>query len=103
MPLQQKIGRSVRWIAHDQGKEIAALEDAGCRDDKVSFSRLLLDAPQVHSRYKGKIMGLVIAEIALFRPGNDNFEFDPVFKRVPILPRLKYGLSSSAITKTWLG
>jgi hypothetical protein len=74
---------------YDQGKRITALEDAGCRDDKVGFSRLLLDAPQVHSRYKGKFSGVVIAEIALFRLGNGNFEFDPVFKKVPVLPRLK--------------
>jgi hypothetical protein len=74
---------------YDQGKKIASLEDASCGDDKVGFSRLLLDAPQVHSRYKGKFTGVVIAEVALFRLGNGNFEFDPVFKRVPVLPRLR--------------
>lgn len=82
---QKAFGQSI----YDQGKKIVSLEDAGCRDDKVSFSRLLLDAPQVHSRYKGKFTGVVIAEVAFFRLGNGNFEFDPVFKRAPILPRLK--------------
>jgi hypothetical protein len=72
-----------------QGKSITALEDAGCRDDKIGFSRLLLNAPHVHCRFKGNFSGIVIAEFALFRLGKSNFEFDPVFKRVPVLPRLK--------------
>jgi hypothetical protein len=72
-----------------QGKQIAALEDAGCNDDTLSFSRLLLDAPQIHSRYKGAFKGLVIAEVVLFRLSKANFEFDPVFKSVPVLPVLK--------------
>jgi len=74
---------------YDQGKNIALLEDASCKDDTVGFSRLLVDAPQVHSRYTGKFTGLVIAEVVLFRLGKGNFEFDPVFKKVPVLPLLK--------------
>jgi hypothetical protein len=74
---------------YDQGKKIVPLEDAGCYDDTISFSRLLLNAPQVHSRYKGKFQGLIIAEVALFRLGKGIFEFDPVFKTVPVLSRLK--------------
>jgi hypothetical protein len=74
---------------YDQGKKITQLEDAQCQDDSISFSRLLLNAPQVHSRYKGTFKGLVIAELALFRLGKGVFEFDPVFKSVPVLPRLK--------------
>jgi hypothetical protein len=50
---------------------------------------LLLDAPQVHSRYKELFKGVVIAEVALFRLGKSTFEFDPVFKTVPVLPQLK--------------
>jgi hypothetical protein len=74
---------------YNQGKKISHLEDAGCRDETIGFSRLLLDAPQVHSRYTGKFKGLVIAEVALFRLGKGVFEFDPIFKQVPVLPRLK--------------
>ncbi|MGD0101369.1 MAG: hypothetical protein ABSC60_13565, partial [Acidobacteriota bacterium] len=74
---------------YDQGKRIPSLEDASCHDDTISFSRLLLNAPQVHSRYKGPFRGLVIAEVALFRLSKSTFEFDPVFKRVPILPVLR--------------
>lgn len=74
---------------YDQGKLIPALEDAGCRDDTLGFSRLLVNAPQVHNRYKGKFKGLVIAEVALFRLGKSTFEFDPIFKKVPVLPMLR--------------
>jgi hypothetical protein len=74
---------------YDQGKLIPGLEDAGCQDDTLGFSRLLLNAPQVHSRYKGKFKGVVIAEVALFRLGKSTFEFDPIFKEVSVLPRLK--------------
>ena len=81
----QAFGQSI----YDKGKRIAALQDASCNDDTLGFSRLLLNAPQVHSRYKGKFKGLVIAEVALFRLGKSAFEFDPVFKQVPVLPLLK--------------
>jgi hypothetical protein len=80
-----------KWgeAVYAEGKQIPDLEDAGCREDNLSFSRLLLNAPQVHSRYKGDFKGLIIAELVLFRLGKSNFEFDPVFKSVPVLPRLK--------------
>ncbi len=81
----QNFGKSI----YAQGKLIPLLEDASCHDDTISFSRLLLNAPQVHCRYKGPFRGLVIAEVALFRLSKSTFEFDPVFKRVPILPVLK--------------
>jgi hypothetical protein len=76
---------------YDRGKAIAALQDASCHDVALGFSRLLLNAPQVHSRYRGKFKGVVIAEIALFGRGASasEFEFDPVFKKVPVLPMLK--------------
>ncbi len=75
---------------YEQGKLIPGLEDAGCREETIDYSHLLLNAPQVHGRYKGSFKGLVIAEFALFRLGSSNFEFDPVFKRVAVLPRLKH-------------
>jgi hypothetical protein len=74
---------------YEQGMKISALEDSSCREGAPGFTRLLLNAPQVHNRYKGKFKGLVITEFALFRLGNSNFEFDPVFKEVPVLPRLR--------------
>jgi hypothetical protein len=90
---RDSVGRSLTPKAigqtiYDQGKLIP-LEDASCQGDAISFSRLLLNAPQIHSRYKGPFKGLVIAEIVLFRLGKSTFDFDPVFKEVPILPRLK--------------
>jgi len=71
------------------GKRIPFLEDAGCHDDTIDFSRLLLNSPQVHNRYKGTFKGVIIAEIALFRLSKSDFEFDPVFKDVPVLPLLR--------------
>ena len=74
---------------YDQSKFIDALTDASCQDDTIAFSRLLLNAPQVHSRYKGKFSGTVITEVILFPPGKADFVFDPVFREVPILPILE--------------
>lgn len=65
------------------------LEDSSCHDESISFSRILINAPIVHSRYNGKFRGLVIAEFALFWQGKSSYEFDPVFKEVPVLPLLK--------------
>ncbi len=64
------------------------LEDSTCHDETLSFSKILLNAPIIHSRYKGKFKGLVIAEFVLFWQGETDFEFDPVFKEVPVLPML---------------
>ena len=68
---------------------LVPLEDSSYHDDTIGFSRLLLNAPVINSRYKGKFKGLVIAEYALFWQGSCSFEFDPVFKEVPVLPLLK--------------
>ncbi len=48
-----------------------------------------MNAAQVHGRYKGKLKGLVIAEVALFRLGKSTFKFYPIFKEVSVLPLLK--------------
>jgi hypothetical protein len=76
-------------IIYNQSKSMDSLEDASCHDATIPFSRLLLNAPQVHSRYKGKFSGIVIAEVILFPPGKSDFVFDPVFQEVPILPVLE--------------
>jgi hypothetical protein len=73
----------------DAGRRIPGLEDAGCKDNSVRYARLLLNAPQVHSRCTGKLKGVVIAEVALFRLSKSTFAFDPVFRDVPVLPLLK--------------
>lgn len=65
------------------------LEDSSYHDDTIGFSRLLLNAPVINSRYKGRFKGLVVAEYALFWQGKSSFEFDPIFKEVPVLPLLK--------------
>jgi hypothetical protein len=68
---------------------LVPLEDSSYHDDTIGFSRILLNAPVINSRYKGRFKGLVIAEYALFWQGSSSFEFDPVFKEVPVLPVLK--------------
>ncbi|MDZ4675987.1 MAG: hypothetical protein SGI74_00625 [Oligoflexia bacterium] len=69
---------------------IGVLKDAVCEPlgRNVGFERLLLNAPVVHSRYKGKFSGSIIAEITLASLGSLIFTFDPVLARVPILPLL---------------
>ena len=56
----------------------------------VQFSRLLLNAPQVHSRYNDVFRGTIIAEIAVMSPGEFVYYFDDVFLNsdVEILPLL---------------
>ena len=68
---------------------LVPLEDSSCHDSTIGFSRLLLNAPVINSRYSGRFKGVMIAEYALFWQGKTNFEFDPVFKEVPVLPILK--------------
>lgn len=58
----------------------------GPNNAKIDFRRLLLNAPDVQSRYSGNFQGTVIAEFALWRLGQFSFVFDPVFKAVPIFP-----------------
>lgn len=56
----------------------------------TTYSRLLLNAPIVMSRYTGDFQGLVIAEFAMWRLGNFTFTFDPVFTGVALLPFLDF-------------
>lgn len=77
-------GESLYTIA----TSILHLQDASCHGRNLSFERLLLNAPMVHSRYTGKFTGVLVAEVALFSLSHFAFKFDPVFKTVPILPVL---------------
>jgi hypothetical protein len=64
--------------------------DASCRPEtrNVSFERILLNAPQVHSRYTGDVKGTIIAEYALISLNSFKFKFDPVFLSVDVLPMI---------------
>ncbi|WP_413560262.1 Ig-like domain-containing protein [Bdellovibrio sp. HCB209] len=66
------------------------LYDAACRTEgrNVSFERILLNAPQIHSRYEGNVSGTVIAEISIMSLNKFKFTFDQVFASVPIFPFL---------------
>lgn len=70
---------------------VGELKDASCRSEgrDVAYSRLLLNAPQVHSRYRGNFNGVIIAEYALMSLGQFVYQFDPVFADVAVLPKLK--------------
>ncbi len=75
-------------IEHGEG----TLYDASCRAEgrNISFDRLLLNAPAVHSRYEGNFIGTVIAEYSIMSLNQFKFQYDPVFDRTPILPMLKH-------------
>lgn len=80
----------------DQLKAFAAaasIQDASCRAGtsprEVHFERLMLVAPNIQSRYTGQFTGVIIAEYALFSLSKFTFQFDDVFKRVPVLPILE--------------
>lgn len=69
------------------------LYDAACRSEgrSVSYDRLLLNAPIVHSRYEGNFSGAVIAEFSIMSLGAFVFSFDSVFNSATILPFLDQG------------
>ncbi len=83
-------GQSILAEAGLIESQIGALPDASCRPEgrTVHYEKLLLNAPAVNSRYTGNFSGTVIAEYAIMALGAFKFEFDPVFKLVPVLPVL---------------
>lgn len=69
---------------------VGTLYDAACRGEgrSISFERIVLNAPVIHSRYQGNVSGTIIAEYALMSLGQFKFKFDPVFIHEPLFPRL---------------
>ena len=69
---------------------IGVLVEASCGPNgrAVGFSRLLLNAPLVESRYQGQYDGAIIAELTLTSLQALKFSFDPVFARASVLPLL---------------
>lgn len=65
---------------------------------KVSFERLLVNAPVIHSRYSGDFKGVVISDFALWSLGQFKYEYDPIFDRVPVLPMID-GSNYFAVTQ----
>jgi hypothetical protein len=57
----------------------------------INFTRLLLNAPIVQSRYLGTISGVIVAEYVLPSLGSFQFQYDPVFNNVDAFPALKDG------------
>jgi hypothetical protein len=56
----------------------------------ISYERLLLNAPDIQSRYIGNFRGTIIAEFSMWRLGQFHFLYDPVFKAVPIFPLMNF-------------
>lgn len=83
-------GDSVVAEANVIAAKAGTLYDASCRSEgrNVSFERILLNAPIVHSRYEGNVSGTVIAEFSIMSLGMFKFSFDQVFKTVPVFPFL---------------
>jgi hypothetical protein len=64
----------------------SATTEAGGRGK--SMSRLLLNSPRVDSKYTGNFAGSIITEVAMLSMGSFSYNYDAVFTRVPILPKL---------------
>lgn len=67
-----------------------AMKDATCETGGRgrAFSRLLIVAPRVDSRYNGNFSGSIVAEASIISVGSFKFSFDPIFERAAILPLL---------------
>ncbi|MGE0529102.1 MAG: hypothetical protein AB7G93_21350 [Bdellovibrionales bacterium] len=68
----------------------SSLYDASCEPQAraISFSRLLVAAPYINSRYNGDFSGAIVSDAALMSLGTFKFEFAPVFKSVSIFSLL---------------
>jgi len=87
----QAFGDSIVNEARTIEAKTGPFMDAACRSEtrNVSFERILLNAPIIHSRYEGNVSGTIIAEVSIMALGQFKFSFDPVFLDVPVLPYLK--------------
>lgn len=63
------------------------LKDAANSGSRIaSFSRILLNAPRIDSRYRGDFSGVIISKFAVFSLGQFTYLYDSTFNSVPILP-----------------
>lgn len=86
----KEFGDSILAEANLIQAKVGPLYDAVCRPERrnVSFERILLNAPIVHSRYAGNVSGTIIAEFSIMSLDMFKFTFDPVFNQVPVFPFL---------------
>lgn len=71
------------------GSNISLLKDAANSGErKVTFSRILLNAPRVDSRYSGDFSGVLITTHSIWSLGHFTYFYDNVFDSIPILPFL---------------
>ena len=71
--------------------KVGKLKDVTCSVEgrNISFERLLLNAPQIQSRYTGAFKGSIIGEYVLMSLTKFNFTFDPVFTSNVVLPMIE--------------
>ena len=76
---------------HNDAKKLSGMIDASASNSNIpvnqSYTRLLLNAPEIHSRYTGPFNGSWIGEIVMFRIDQTfSFTFDETLNSVSILP-----------------
>lgn len=78
-------------ILEDANKIPVTLLDASCEPAGrvIEFSRIVMNAPWIMSRYTGNVNGSIIAEVALMSLANFKFKFDPIFKDTSVFPLLR--------------
>lgn len=93
-----RLGKTISELGDEYLAELAAVEakvgtlkDVTCSSAgrNISFERLLLNAPQIQSRYSGAFKGSIIGEYVLMSLTKFNFTFDPVFSSNAVLPMLE--------------
>ncbi len=96
-----RLGKTISELGDEYLAELAVVEakvgklkDVTCSAEgrDISFERLLLNAPQIQSRYSGAFKGSIIGEYVLMSLSKFNFTFDPVFSSNSILPMIEADL-----------
>lgn len=81
---QSRIYRDVLQVPDMKDADAVAKEIV----DGYQFEHILLNAPQIHSRYIRPFKGVIVGEMVIFRLGKFDFSFDPIFASVEALPAL---------------
>jgi hypothetical protein len=71
---------------YNESMKIADLQDGA--EAPISYKHVLLNAPEIHSRYAGGFQGALVGEIIIFVLSQFAFTYDPIFEQIPVLPAL---------------
>lgn len=89
--LESEILDDYARVKKDEAPLIKDSGDCGNRSvasRKVSFERILINAPRIDSRFTGDFKGVIIAKFSLWSLGQFKFEYDSIFDKTKILPLL---------------